>query len=440
MTRIHPAKLLHRQIEALAILRDQGHTIEMNIAGQAATPRMHEYARSLRALVERTRLTDRVSFCDWVDGPQKAALLAESTAVMNLSTLPAESRPLAPAEALGLGTPVVATRWNGLPEVIGAVGTYAPVRPQSDDWQLITASAEDVASAILEILASLPSVEACRARAAEFAPNRVLPRFMEICREAADEAASQASGDDWPTRDDAEPAAPATGLLAVTAPLTEMSWNELFQDHSHQAEGIWRKRSESMSPNLWLLVNRATRAWTNQLMAGRVPTDLPLARRDASVSSLPILVRALASGNVATLSSRLMCLQHSRANGADISTLVHNFSAEEQREPAIQLLRCMEAKERGDLASARRMLLASYDERLPSDAEYKRVISLGALARALEIPEEGLARVSAWLDRFPDCLGAMEVWRELGELAKSLSPSRPELVARAGDRVSALSA
>lgn len=338
MTQFHAFKLLHRQIEAMAILRDQGLDVRMNIAGNPETSlRSREYAKALGALVEQKRLTGRVSFCGWIDAQKKGAMLAQSTLLMNLSTLPAESFGMAPVEALGMGIPVVATHWGGLAETIGHAGAFAPVRPQNNDWRQVTATPEDVASAVLEVLASRPSPDACRAKAAEYAPDQLVPRLMELCHEAVAEAERHASPGDWPMSDDAEPAAPATGLLAVTAPLTEMSWNELFQHHNRYVDASASKPSASgqMPENVWQIVNLATLPWTNQLMAGVVPSDLPLPRRVIGDNSLSVLARPLVSGSVSTLASRLVCLKaHCRRNAEEMSTFAHAFTEEEQKEVA----------------------------------------------------------------------------------------------------------
>src|SRR5436190_8668727 len=232
LSRVHPSKLLHRQIEAIALVRQRGNrTVRMRIAGPVHDPGawgMSSYARSLSAKIRRLQLEDCVELVVKIDRlDQKSRFISEARLLVNLSVTIEESFGKAIVEALGRGVPVLGTRWNGLPETIGAGGVSVPVdvTPLGMD-----VSVERIAAAIELLLDDPPSCEKCRDEALRFQPQRV----RRLYREKLD-AAMQASTANGPTQNGAPerdaPASPSSGLLGVTAPLTQYSWSELFALH-----------------------------------------------------------------------------------------------------------------------------------------------------------------------------------------------------------------
>lgn len=84
---------------------------------------------SLRRLAARLGIEGRVELPGWVEEPRKLGLIAASTAFVHPSRF--EAFGLAPLEALALGTPVIATRVGGLPELVGDAGLLVP--PEDPD-------------------------------------------------------------------------------------------------------------------------------------------------------------------------------------------------------------------------------------------------------------------------------------------------------------------
>jgi rhamnosyl/mannosyltransferase len=84
-------------------------------------PRRHE----LEALAERLGLGDRVTFVGSVADP---LALLQTGDLFVLPSVAAEGAPMALLEALALGTPTVATRAGGIPEVVddGRTGLLVP--------------------------------------------------------------------------------------------------------------------------------------------------------------------------------------------------------------------------------------------------------------------------------------------------------------------------
>jgi glycosyltransferase involved in cell wall biosynthesis len=418
MTRMGRTKLLHRQIEALAILKRRGLDARMNIVGDLGLPAtgLKPYGLALGALTQRLGLSDQVSFPGLVtDETAKAALWAQSSAALNLSVTPEESFGRSPVEALGMGVPVVATRFDGFIETVGSAGELVPVVEQREDLLMLTATAEAVADAIERVLADPPSAGACRAQASRFEPHLIMPRFLDICEEALAERDPLDAGDGVVAA--SEPAAPAGGLLATTAPLTEMSWHEAF-DEAQRDVASWRVEDypEKKMP-FALLVATGTAPWTLRFMAG-IPRP---------------------STHGPTLSSRVACLDRFGRNDPDLrARLLETFSDDEQRHPTVVLMRAMALLDSGHAADAHRIVMESFDACFPCDEEGRRLRDLSALLCKAGHPDHALARLAAWLERYPDSFNSGEVWGQFGLVALSLAPPHIDGAKRALERCRAL--
>jgi glycosyltransferase involved in cell wall biosynthesis len=419
MTRMGRTKLLHRQIEALAILKGRGLDARMNIVGDLGLEAtgLKPYGLALGALTQRLGLSDHVSFPGLVtDETAKAALWAQSSVALNLSVTPEESFGRSPVEALGMGVPVVATRFDGFIETVGSAGELVPVVEQRDDLLMLTATAEAVADAIERILAAPPSADACRAQASRFEPHLIMPRFLDMCEEALAERDPFDAGDDGVV-DASEPAAPAGGLLATTAPLTEMSWREAF-DEAQRDVASWRT-ADYVGKKLpfALLVATGTAPWTLRFMAG-IPRP---------------------STHGPTLSSRVACLDRFGRNDPDRrARLLATFSADEQRHPTVVLMRAMALLDSGHAADAHRIVMESFDACFPCDEEGRRLRDLSELLCKAGHPDHAWTRLTAWLERYPDSFNSGEAWGQFGHVALSLAPPRVDEAERALERCRAL--
>src|ERR1051325_840296 len=185
--RITPGKLLHRQIEAMGVLRSRGFKLGMEIAGAlndspSSTPRV--YARSLMVKIRRLHLEEDVKLVGEIsEEPEKARFLCRARLLINLSVTIEESFGKSVVEALGLGIPVLATHWDGLPETVGDGGQLLRV---SDVGLGVDVPAEQIADAIEQMLAAPPAPEVCREQASRFSPERVSRLYRAALEEAMD--------------------------------------------------------------------------------------------------------------------------------------------------------------------------------------------------------------------------------------------------------------
>lgn len=101
LSRLHSVKGLPVLLEALALLRDQGHACTLTVAGDGDA----DYRARLTAQVQGLGLETRVRFLGFVGGEDKARAFAEA----DIFVLPSfqESFGLAAVEAMGHGLPVV---------------------------------------------------------------------------------------------------------------------------------------------------------------------------------------------------------------------------------------------------------------------------------------------------------------------------------------------
>ena len=237
LSRLVPGKLIHRQIDALALLHSRGLRLRLRIAGSTLAADGHPsvYVNGLRSRAARLGVADYVEFLGQVREPRaKARLLQEAQILLCPSCTFEESFGKAVIEAKAAGTAVVSTRWNGLPETVGAGGLCAPMsqEPATGGWDV---SPEALADAVMSALQQPSLGQAGRREVlASSHPDRVGERYLSALREASAAPLHLDSGGGQgdalePFSQTELPVLPAGGLLARVAPLPWLSWRQLFQ-------------------------------------------------------------------------------------------------------------------------------------------------------------------------------------------------------------------
>jgi glycosyltransferase involved in cell wall biosynthesis len=124
LSRVVPDKGPGVAIEALPLLDDLP-GVTLDIVG----PGDERYLEELRRLARARGVARRVTIGGPRFGDEKYARLAGAAAVVLPTTYPGEAYPAALVEALAVGTPVVASAWAGIPEMVapGVNGALAPV-------------------------------------------------------------------------------------------------------------------------------------------------------------------------------------------------------------------------------------------------------------------------------------------------------------------------
>ncbi len=170
--RLVDGKGLMEAIEALDVLRREPgfEALELRLAGSGlARPK-------LEAEVARRNLAGAVTFVGHLQGEATAAFLRES----DLFLLPSESEglPYSVIEALASGTPVVATRVGGIPDIVhdGEHGRLVPVR----DAAALAAAIRDLAAEPGRLRAMSRACVAWAER--ELGLERLARQFAELYR------------------------------------------------------------------------------------------------------------------------------------------------------------------------------------------------------------------------------------------------------------------
>ena len=424
LTRLHPSKLLHRQIEALALLRDRGYRdVSMRIAGPVNEPATQEpspYARCLQQKISRLRLGDSVKLTGEIAGNRaKSRFLSEARLLVNLSITTEESFGKSIVEALSAGVPVVATRWNGFPETMGAGGTCISV-----DASLLgmDVPAERIADAMQAVLDTPPSDQICRAEALRFHPRRIRRQYRQGLESVMDISASGFANAEAPTPD--EPAAPAKGLLANTAPLMQMAWQDLFCLHLHDAARLCESlrgvthRTVSEADELRTLLIMGVRAPLSRLLAdvSLQGMDQPVGTGAVAGTANGFLARVSAGAlSRATLSSRLACaLVTARLGGQQrLRQVLDAMRDEGLRSWGLEYLEVETMRREGLYETAFRISTAREDPLYWGELAADRLRQLAAVCRDWQRPELALSWLREWLDRFGDSPDSGAVYIDL---------------------------
>ena len=131
-----PRKGTEVLIEALAILRNQGHNICLRAVGPFETP---EYEEKIKSLVAEHGVE---GFIEWTGFTSDVNSELAKMDVMVLPSLFGEGLPMVIIEAMAAGVPVVGTRVQGVPQVLD--GGYGLLAEPSN--------AEDLANCILRFV------------------------------------------------------------------------------------------------------------------------------------------------------------------------------------------------------------------------------------------------------------------------------------------------
>ena len=396
--RVMPAKLLHRVIDGVASLRPGLRSrTQLRIGGPLTGQdgRTLPYAASLDARAARLGLSGAVRLAGLVQGDQaKARFLGGADVLVNLSVSPEESFGMVVAEALSAGTPVVVTRWDGLPELAGPAGAVVPVG-LSGPLAVCDVAPADVAAAIEAAVADPALRAACLAQAATCEPGRTAAALAVALREAL--AARDAAPAPGPVREDlaGHQAAPGGGLLGCTIPLPELGWREAFELSSApgpQGDGLRRQLVEALLPPV------------TRFMAG-----LPPPRGDAD-------------GHQATATSEMVALWHDAVAGTSHGPVARLDALRRlpARAAAVRFVEVERARAAGELTVAAGLACQGIDELLAAaGAEHagRALHQLGSVCRDAGRVDEAIARLRRWLALFPDEPATPAICLLLAELA-----------------------
>ncbi len=438
--RVHAEKLIHRQIEAMAILRTRGlETLRMEIGGpldDGGWNGPHPYTLTLREQVRRLDLHEHVHFVGPVRGDQaKSAFLSGAAALINLSVTIEESFPKTPVEALGLGIPVVGTDWNGLRDTVGPNGRLVPVALSGGASGGVAVDAVDVADAIESVLASPPPAQACIAWAEQFSPAAILPRYRAALEEGAAASGGHDAWRDWPEAQLG--AAPMTGLLAHAAPLSAFSWRELFATYLSFCDAVratWT--GEALQPNAGSQVRGIVLAAVDPALKrffARLPPLAASARpaipRKGPADLLDRLADAGRGGGL--MAGRAGCLSELIAAGRleQARTVLDALAADDMEPSLVAYWQSELAAATGDAPRALALSLACVEARHLGDADWPLVRQAARAARRAGQPGVALPLLLAWLQRFPDSQESGPVWLDAcvnGMRTLGYSPARTE--------------
>ncbi len=424
ISRIHEDKLIHLQIEAMSILRERGfNNLIMEIAGPLtySDGRTTVYARSLFAKIARLRLEDRVQMVGPIYGDQdKAAFLSRARMMVSLSTCREEAFPKTSVEALSLGIPVVATRWNGFTETVGECGRLIDVE-NAEVRGSLNVSAADIADAIEQVYNHPPDGLTCIRQAGKFRPDIIADRYKKALDASLNKISSgQETG---ANPDDCRgSAAPSQGLLSKNAILNAFSFKELFDLHIEDSYSVrmgWEGKISDKKTE-WALINEfllaSTRDAVEHFLAGI--DDNPQGEIFGEDSQWSIangdFFDRIYSG-IKTFScrkSKEMCLFMCREAGrADLLEKGLEYIAKKgQKSRGLDYLKIELYAMKKDYSSAARHFYRTNSLKRIEACNAVNLRQIARISRMANMPEMALPWLRRWVSLFPDSPESGPVW------------------------------
>jgi glycosyltransferase involved in cell wall biosynthesis len=426
--RIAETKLIHRQIEAMAILRERGYAnLRMDIAGALTVGddparEFTQYARALQSKIRRLQLDQSVHLVGPIIGDhQKTKFLAGARTSINLSISLEEAFPKASVEPLGLGIPVIATQWDGFVETIGPAGKLVPVVEVADG--VLDVDAQDVAHAIEDVLHNPPSAESCRCQAEKFIPAVISPQYQAVLQAGMEARPSQAvAADPFAYQGNASE---SQGILGKIAVLSCFSWKELLEFHldfSKKIRQAWEgKDSQELYPGeiLQNLLTISTKTPIDYVYAGKNDpkwTESSGEHDQDEPTPLDFVAKiAYAIRTPAILSSKEACLA-SLSRGKQTDLLAASLEFLNNHQESVRGRRYYEI----ELDYLRQQYVTAYErfsKAHPVDSiqEHEGYLlkQLAKICRKWKRPELALPWLRRWVKMYPDSPESGFIWLDL---------------------------
>lgn len=439
--RLHPDKLVHRQIEAIALLRERWkQDLRLEIAGPLdAVDAEGEaaYVRALRARVRRLGLENCVSFVGPIcEDESKARFLSSASALVYLSVSPEEAYPKSTIEALGVGVPVVGTRWDGFPDTVGQCGRLVPARATASTGA-VDVDPVELAEAIQYLAENPPPPSACRKQAQRFGHERMALRYQQTL--GAEVPGSLEPGSRPEALPDARRrASPPEGLLSRNAILKPFSWRELFELHLDEMPRIrqsWQGHppldgggGAKLRGYLLASTNKAVQYFLAGLEAA--PGNEPSGRDPDADSYGGSLAERMAKAvesfacPVSKEIALLMCLDEGRcdlvARGLEV------LAQEGRSSRGMDYLRIETSLAAGEYRKAWDILTRGRSPSGLSEDEAAWVRLVARICRLWQQPRLAKPWLDEWLSRYPDSTLSGQVWLDSALLALKSSETGRE--------------
>lgn len=423
LQRLHPEKLVHRQIDAVHVLKGRGVDVRLRIvgplSGESSDAEPHAYARALFERARRLGISDRIEFVGTVDGDAaKADLLANADLLLSPSVCVEEAFPKASVEALAAGVPVVGTMWDGLVETVGKCGELVKVDDIGPGYAM-DVSGEALAGAIEQVLADPPDAASCVEHARQFSPDVVRPIYREMLGKGAESERQYAH---WRSRETVT----SEGLLGVTAPLTGCTHDEMFAallDEQRFIREAWR--TPQAAPLHYLsqlrsLLLDGIRTPLQRFLAGcdwKAAAATGESDRECRPASADMLGDWITRSftTKATLVSKRVCLAFVKdALPADVfSEQLEQMNQVGSSGRGTKYLMTDCLRRAGQFEQAYSACAGEEDPVLWGEHGASWLRLLARICREWQRPELALARLREWLAAYPDTSDSAPVWIDL---------------------------
>ncbi|KWT94650.1 glycosyltransferase [Candidatus Magnetominusculus xianensis] len=413
LSRIDPGKLIHRQVEAMPLLKT---SLKMDIAGplrDTQTGDYHQYALLLREKLINLRLKRTVRLHDTISGDDnKSRFLSRAQALLCLSVTIEEAYPKSAIEALGLGLPVIGTRWDGLPEVVGGCGRLIDI--VNDVSGGVDAAPDKIAEAIDMLMDDMPSADQCKEQAQRFSPQRIRPLYREVLAQHKAKGISSGFDDIYAGKDIC--AAPEGGVLCATAPLLNLSWHELFSINLDEITCIRRYWMDNKVINASAGLNLRSMLLSGTQRQLEKFLSFNAADRYEKGHNEPLgepsggdfyqnIYNAVKSP--ATQTSKQICLNRLLMDGKEALFLNGLRELNGQMTSGLTYLTIEGEILKGNYEKAYSMCIEDISFR---EGDHFRVRQLAKVCRIMKQPERALPTIRQWLSCYPWSVHSAEIW------------------------------
>jgi glycosyltransferase involved in cell wall biosynthesis len=426
MYSIHEPKLIHRQIEAMDILKKRGHdNIRMEIAGDCNMLNSDEesaYGYLLRKKIDHLKLQNEVSLTGILKGGEaKKQFLAYAHMMICLSGSVEEAFPKSSIEGLSMGLPVIATYWDGFIETVGDAGILIPVH--IDKNGKIDIAAEKIADAIEELLNDPIPAEKCVNQAIKFSASTSAELYKRIMEDSFKEFTENGNRKYYPVhKNEAKDSKGLIGKISIFKAFSDEELFDLYLEYAERIRNEWQGITLPEICNGVLLHGISLESTRKDIekFVGKINNTVltfPIEMNTDFSDIGNIFLRKIAKSILldTTLVSKEICLYLLLVNNyiTHVEKILDFFQKKEIKSNGLEYIRIETEIKKNDHQKALSILMKENIGNDIQEGRTRKLRQLARISRGLNKPEFALDSLRAYLAKYPYSTGSDDIWYEL---------------------------
>ena len=406
LSRIHPDKLLHKVIDAVYKLKEEGINIKFLIAGKLVNDsgELTTYSRILMEKVKKFNLEPNVKFLGEIsDLKEKFSYLKRAVALINLSITTEESFGKSIVESICTETPVIVTKWDGFIETVGECGIFVPVNLKNG---FANVDSGEIASAMKNMLENSKKFKKdCLFHSKKFKIRSIENQYFNVLSK------NMESNEIFKTKEN--------GLINRLSVIKAFNFKEIFKFYLEYFEKNIVEKSKTITNGCILhqILNLSVTKSIRYLLAGdyfkdeyfTIDTKCNISKKDFYYSLLnSVFLNSTEFSKELSLFFTLGKVDIDYY--ADILEKAYKFFNNKRN---INYLKIEVEILKENYNNAEKLWTSFFKEREFDENDYILIRQIAKIYRRLKQSEKSIPIINSWLEKFNFSTNSLPVWADL---------------------------